>query len=1070
MDTLMGLLRSDGFMPHGYCYLWNSGLVWLHAVSDILIFLSYMAISITLVYFVRKRRDLPFGWMFISFGVFIVACGFTHAMEVWTLWYPNYWAAGGVKAVTAMASVATAVLLVRLVPNALTISSPALLRAEAENRRLAAAIEQVAEAIMITDTAGIIQYVNPAFTWITGYTSEEALKQNSRLLKSGVQDAKVYQVLWKTIQSGKTWQGEIVNRRKDGSLYPEWMTISPVLESAGRTVNYIAIKQDITERKRDELEIINLNRVYAVISQINQLIVRTREANTLFAEVCHIAIGHGKFRMAWIGMMDGKDGMVKPVAWDGVEEGYLKSIKKISVSDSPEGRGPTGTAIREGKQACCNDIRNDSGMAPWRDEALKRGFGSVISLPIIIHGSSVGAFTLYAAEPFFFNEAESKLLEEVTGDISFALEVMEQENQRKRAEEARVLLRKAVDTAGEVIFTTDREGIITFINPEFTRLYGYTAEEVVGKSTPRILKSGVMSAEAYANFWKTILGKRVARTEMINTSKDGRIVFAESSANPILDERGDISGFLAIQQDVTERKQAEEAFRQAEERFRKAFNTNPEPVTISTLADGRYIDVNESFLRIMGYRRQEVIGRTSKEINYWQMPEDRDTFIRQLREHGKISDAEINFRTKSGEKRSGLLSAETIELDGQECLLAVTKDITARKDLEQQFRQAQKMEAIGKLAGGVAHDFNNLLTVINGYAEVMLGQLQPQSSHTNYLNEIRKAGERAAGLTRQLLAFSRQQVLAPQVLDLNQVIANVHTMLKRLIGEDIDLVTTPGQRLGLVKADPGQIDQVLLNLAVNARDAVPKGGKLSIETANMELGATYAREHMTVVPGAYVMLAVSDSGTGMDAETQKRIFEPFFTTKEKGKGTGLGLSTVYGIVKQSEGYIWVYSEVGHGTTFKIYLPRVDAPVAVVGSAKTEAELSCGRETILVVEDDTPIRQLISETLKSKGYLVLEATNGEEALGVAGKHLQTIQLLLTDLVMPGMSGRTLAERMAALHPEAKVLFISGYTDDAVIRHGGLEVGTAFLQKPFTPGVLVKKVHKVLDAGQEGLPEM
>jgi CheY-like chemotaxis protein len=331
------------------------------------------------------------------------------------------------------------------------------------------------------------------------------------------------------------------------------------------------------------------------------------------------------------------------------------------------------------------------------------------------------------------------------------------------------------------------------------------------------------------------------------------------------------------------------------------------------------------------------------------------------------------------------------------------------------------------------------------------------------VSEIKKAGDRAAGLTRQLLAFSRQQVLAPQVLDLNQVVANVQKMLKRLIGEDVELLTIAGADLGQVKADPGQIDQVLLNLAVNARDAMPRGGKLTIETANLEFDESYVHEHPIVGHGPYVMLAVTDSGTGMDRDTQKRIFEPFFTTKEKGKGTGLGLSTVYGIVKQSGGYIWVYSEVGQGTTFKIYLPRVDAAAASVGTAKVETELSQGEETILTVEDDTPIRRLISDTLRSRGYRVLEASNGDEALGTAGGHTEPIQLLLTDLVMPGMSGRVLAERMATLHPEAKVLYMSGYTDDAVIRHGGLEPGTAFLQKPFSPNTLAGMVREILDSG-------
>jgi two-component system cell cycle sensor histidine kinase/response regulator CckA len=354
--------------------------------------------------------------------------------------------------------------------------------------------------------------------------------------------------------------------------------------------------------------------------------------------------------------------------------------------------------------------------------------------------------------------------------------------------------------------------------------------------------------------------------------------------------------------------------------------------------------------------------------------------------------------------------------------------------------------------------------VINGYSEVMLGQMKPENPHQKYVNEIKKAGDRAASLTRQLLAFSRRQVLMPQVLDLNQVIANVHTMLKRLIGENIDLVAVQGDGLGQVKADPGQMEQVLLNLAINARDAMPQGGKLTIETANVELDKSYELNHFTAKPGPHVLLAVSDTGTGMDAETQKRIFEPFFTTKEVGKGTGLGLSTVYGIVKQSEGHIWVYSELGRGTTFKVYLPRVDMPMDAVVPTKAKTKLIGGTETILVVEDESSVRLLVRTTLESNGYQVLEATNGAEALLIEGRHKGKIHLLLTDLVMPGIGGRLLGKQMVDLQPELRVLYMSGYTDDAVIRHGGLEAGMAFLQKPFTPDALTHKLREVLDAVQ------
>jgi nitrogen-specific signal transduction histidine kinase/CheY-like chemotaxis protein len=391
----------------------------------------------------------------------------------------------------------------------------------------------------------------------------------------------------------------------------------------------------------------------------------------------------------------------------------------------------------------------------------------------------------------------------------------------------------------------------------------------------------------------------------------------------------------------------------------------------------------------------------------------------------------------------------------------VLRDITEHKQLEAQFMQAQKMEAIGVLAGGVAHDFNNLLNVINGYCELVLEDLAKDNPIYNDIQQIGQAGTRAKSLTSQLLAFSRNQILQPVILDLNDIIDSTNLMLRRLIPEDIDLVIIAQPGLGLIYADPGQIQQILMNLIVNARDAMPQGGKLTIETANVDHDKGYVQSHPVVKVGSYAMLAISDNGVGMDETTKAHLFEPFFTTKGKGKGTGLGLSTVYGIVKQSNGFIWVYSEPGKGATFKIYFPRVEGNVSKLIEQTESEERIRGVETVLITEDESSVRNLVARILRERGYTVLEASNGQNALDIAREYTGEIHLAITDIIMPGMNGRDLGSRLETMRPDLKVLYVSGYTDNAIVHHGILDSGVAFLQKPFTVGDLTRKVREMLN---------
>jgi two-component system cell cycle sensor histidine kinase/response regulator CckA len=417
---------------------------------------------------------------------------------------------------------------------------------------------------------------------------------------------------------------------------------------------------------------------------------------------------------------------------------------------------------------------------------------------------------------------------------------------------------------------------------------------------------------------------------------------------------------------------------------------------------------------------------------------------------------------RSGSEFPVDLAITVVRFGGKVAFSGFIRDITERKSLEDQFRQSQKMEGIGRLAGGIAHDFNNLLTAILGYAELMKAQLPDDEDLRSSLHEIHTAGERAAALTRQLLAFSRKQLLQPRILDLNAVVSEVERLLRRLIGEDVELTTRLDHNLGSVKADPGQLEQVIMNLAVNARDAMPDGGTLMIETVNAVLDSSFVRANPGARSGEYAVLIITDTGTGMNEEVRSHIFEPFFTTKEQGKGTGLGLATAYGIVKQSDGYITVDSEPGRGTTFRMYFPRAAGAASASGLGERSALSPRGTETILMVEDEPGVRRLSRTILEAQGYTVLEAASGDEALIVARSHVEEIHLVATDVVMPGMSGPALWDRLHAVHPQARVLFISGYTDDAIASHGVLESGIAFLQKPFTPFALAQKVREVLDA--------
>jgi two-component system, cell cycle sensor histidine kinase and response regulator CckA len=754
-----------------------------------------------------------------------------------------------------------------------------------------AALEAVANGVVITDAQGTILWVNGAFTRMTGYSSAEAIGQNPRLLKSGEHPPAFYQELWSTIVSGKSWSGEMINRRKDGTVYVEEQTITPLRDAGGNVSHFIAVKQDRTLRRR-------------------------------------------------------------------------------------------------------------------ADDALRR------------------------------SEERYRLLAENISDV---------------------------------IGLYDLGMNAVYVSPSVQQLRGYTPDEVIARPMMDQLAPGSRDLAMRA-FQEEMEIERSGRGDPARSRtvefevlcKDGTTVWTESKLTAVRDSSGSLTGFIAVSRDIRERKRAEETLRETSKKLETLIDASV--LAIVALDQTGHVTVwNNAATRLFGWSAQEVLGQLPPMI-----PDDRRAELDDGRVRNRLGE-EVVYETQRRRKDGSLVevlrsSSVIVDPQGHESgTMVMFLDITERKQLEDQLRQAAKMEGIGRLAGGIAHDFNNLLTVIGGRSYLLLSQLPAGHAMRRDLLLIQQTGNRAAALTRQLLAFSRKQTLAPAVIDLNKIVSGMRTLLERVLGEDVGIIMDLDPSLGHVTADPGQLEQVILNMAVNARDAMPEGGQLTLETRHVDVHPTYARQKVELTPGPYEVLSIGDTGVGMDAATVARAFEPFFTTKAVGKGTGLGLATAYGIVKQSGGHITVHSEPGSGTTFRIYLPRTEtfesAPVAV-----EETEARRGTEVVLLAEDDVNLRALTRDILASEGYTVLESRDVEDAIRIAEHQDGMIQLLLTDVVMPHMSGRALADAVKRFQPDVKVLYTSGYTDDAIVHHGVLDPGTTLLQKPFTPAALARKVRAVLDHPQ------
>ncbi len=745
-------------------------------------------------------------------------------------------------------------------------------------RKLTMAVDQSPASVIFTDTSGTIEYVNERFTEVTGYAFDEAVGRTPRMLNSGQNSREQYASLWRAIRSGEVWRGELVNRRKNGELYWDSVSISPIRDANGMITHFLGSQEDITARKAAEDKI--------------------RESEERFRQLA-----------------------------DHSQEVFFVATASL---------------------------REMLYVSPAYEQIWGRSCES-----------------LYANPQSFI----------------------------------------------DAISPEHRERVFSFIS--------------------RLQK-----------------GETAAPIEYEVVRPDGSRRWVLNSAVPIRDASGFIYRMSGSVIDVTDRKDAENALTESEMRYRLLTEASFDGNVVSV--NGIITEGNPGLAAITGYSVEEFVGLPALAL----VADESKEMVRKRMEDGLEGVYEFVGLHRTGRKILFEAAAKSHVVDGQPGRITALRDITEKRNLENQFRQAQKMEAVGRLAGGVAHDFNNLLSVILTYSEMVAESLDPTDSRREDIEEILKASKAAASLTRQLLAFSRQQVIEPRVVSLNEVVGSADKMLRRLIGEDIELNSKLASSDCTTVIDPGQLEQVIMNLAVNARDAMPTGGKLTIETEVVDLDDSYARSHFPAVAGRFAMLAVTDTGTGMTAETRARIFEPFFTTKEAGKGTGLGLATVYGIVKQHNGFIWVYSELGHGTTFKLYFPIVES-AAPAAKASGPAVSLHGNEVILLVEDSAAVRAAARTVLLRYGYEVIEAPTGKAALAIAAKKQQRIDLLLTDVVMPEMSGRELAEEFDKVRPEAPVVFMSGYTDDAVVRHGILTASVAYLQKPFSGEALAGKLRSVLN---------
>ncbi len=874
-------------------------------------------------------------------------------------------------------------------------------------KRFRSLIENTSDWIWEVDTEWHYVYASPKLKDLLGYEPEEVLGKTPFSLMPPEEASRIQMKLQSMMESPQCLERlENINVHKDGRQVVLETSSVPVYDVSGQFCGYRGIDRDITQRKQTE-------------EALRRSETRFKELVDLLPQVVYEMDKEGTLTFA-----NQKAFSSFGYTQEDLEEG----INVLHVL-APEDRD-------RGRQDILRILNGDR--LPGIEYTALRKDGS--RFPVLVYGGPI------------ISQGRTVGVRGILVDMT----------ERKQAEEMLRKLSCAVEQSPVSVVITDTRGNIEYVNPKFTQLTGYALEEVLGEN-PRVLKSGLTPSTAYQALWNTITSGGEWVGEFHNRKKNGELYWEDASISPLTNIEGQITHFIGVKEDITERKRVEEALLESEARYRSLYSSMNEGVALHEIlydqegnpSDYRILDVNPAYESIFGVKKEQVVGRVGSSL-YASVPPPYLGIYEQVARTGHP----FSFQTSVEKMNKSLRISAFCPAKGK--FATVLEDISERLQLESQLLQAQKLEMVGRLAGGIAHDFNNLLTVINCHSQLLAYQFDPHDPIRKDIEQIKKAGAQAAQLISQLLAFSRRQVLNPRVLDLNEVVGNMEKMLRRLISENIHLVTSLGARVGRVKADPTQLEQVIVNLVVNACDALPHGGRIAIETADLAIDAACAHQYLPLTPGDYIMMSVSDDGCGMDEETQARIFEPFFTTKEQGKGTGLGLSTVYGIVKQSGGHTGVSSAKGQGTTFKIYLPSVEEAVDERKDEPSEEYSVGGRETVLLVEDDANVRGLVQQILRNHGYTVLEAPDPAEALRIAHEQSNPLDLLLTDVVMPQMSGYQLADRLAAFRPEMRVLYMSGYTDEGVVHHRIQEPRVSFIQKPFSSETLLRKARRILDA--------